>query len=161
MASNPTFIENSNGSIPKDDRGLRLMNERLRKTPPEPDISQGSCIISLRHTSLGLVRGRFDRESYMVDVYNWVGSLYPNPKYFELRDRPSKVVDSKEKVEACKDVLSMFPVDSQVVPTKNSELHEKDDSVYDVGDEEAGRFFESFRKPYGLEKDSIAVDGSC
>ena len=73
----------------------------------------------------------------MVDVYNGVGSLCPNPKYFELRDRPNNIVDSKEKVEACKDVLFMFPVDSQVVPTENSELHEKDDSVYDIGNEDA------------------------
>lgn len=55
----------------------------------------------------------------------------------------------------------MFPVDSQVVPTENSELHEKDDRVYHIGNEEADRFFESFKEPYGLEKDSIAVDGSC
>ena len=96
----------------------------------------------------------------MVDVYNWIGLLCPNPKYFELRDRPSKVVDSKEKVKACKDVLLMFPVDSQVLHTENSELHKKDNSVYDIDDEEADRFFESFREPYGLEKDSIVVDGS-
>ena len=96
----------------------------------------------------------------MVDAYNWVGSLCPNPKYFEFSDCPNKVVDSKEKVEACKDVLFMFPVDSQVVPTGNSKLYEKDNSVYDVGDEEADRFFKSFRQPYGLEKDSIAVDAS-
>ena len=55
----------------------------------------------------------------------------------------------------------MFLVDLQVVPTENSKLHEKDDSVYDIDDEAADRFFESFREPYGLEKDSIAVDGSC
>ena len=97
----------------------------------------------------------------MVDAYNWVGSLCPNPKHFEFSDCPNKVVDSKEKVEACKDVLFMFPVDSQVVPTGNSKLYEKDNSVYDVGDEEADRFFKSFRQPYGLEKDSIAVDASC
>ena len=102
-----------------------------------------------------------DRESLMVDVYNWVGSLCLSPKYFEHRDCPNKIVDSKEKVEACKHVLFMFPVDSKVVPIENSELHEKDDSVYDIGDEETDRFFESFRKPYGLEKDSIAVEGSC
>ena len=96
----------------------------------------------------------------MVDVYNWIGLLCPNPKYFELRDRLSKVVDSKEKVKACKDVLLMFPVDSQVLHTENSELHKKDNSVYDIDDEEADRFFESFREPYGLEKDSIVVDGS-
>ena len=69
-ASNLTYIGNSNESIPKDDDGLRLMNERLRKTPLEPDISQDSCIISVRHTSLGLDRRLFDRESLLVDVYN-------------------------------------------------------------------------------------------
>ena len=55
-ASNVTYIENSNEGIPKDDDGLRLMNQRLRKTSLEPDISQGPCVISVRHTSLGLVR---------------------------------------------------------------------------------------------------------
>ena len=33
----------------------------------------------------------------MVDAYNWVGLLCPNPKYFEFSDCPNKVVDSKEK----------------------------------------------------------------
>lgn len=47
------------------------------------------------------------------------------------------------------------------MPTENSELHEKDDSVYHIGHEEADRFFESFKEPYGLEKDSIAVERSC
>lgn len=159
--SNLTYIENNNESIPNDDNGLRLMNERLRKAPLEPDKSQGLYIISVRHTSLGLVQRLFDRESLTVDVYKWVGSLCPYPKYFELRGCPNKVADSKEKVEACEDVLFMFPDDSQVVPTESSELHEKDDSVYHIGDEEADRFFESFKEPYGLEKDSITVDGSC
>ena len=109
-AANLTYIENSWESIPKDDDGLRLMNERLRrKTPLEPDISQGPCVISVRHTSFGLVRRLFDKESLMVDVYNWVGSLCQNPKYFELRDRPNKVVDSKKKVEACNDILFNVP----------------------------------------------------
>lgn len=55
-ASNLTYIENSNKSISKDDDGLRFINERLRKTTIEPDISEGPCIISVRHISLGLVR---------------------------------------------------------------------------------------------------------
>ena len=137
------------------------MNERLRKTPLESDISQGPSVISVRHTSLDVVRRLFDRESLMVNVYNWTGSLCLYPQYFGLRNRPNKVVDSKEKVEACQDVLFMFPVDLKAAPTESSKVHEKDDSVYDIGDEKADRFFESFREPYGLEKDSIAVGGSC
>ena len=88
------------------------MNERLRKTPLEVNKSQSLYIISVRHTSLGLVQRLFGRGSLTVDAYNWVGSLCPYPKYFELRDCPNKVADSKERVEACKDVLFMFPVDS-------------------------------------------------
>ena len=138
------------------------MNERLRKENASgTGYKSGSMCNFSKAFQLGLVRRLFDRESLMVDVYNWAGSLCPNPKYFELRDHSNKVVDSNEKVEACKDVLFMFPVDSQVVPTENSELHEKDDSVYDIGYEEADRFFESCREPYGLEKDSIAVDATC
>ena len=103
-ASSLTYIENNNESIPKDDNGLRLMNERLRKTTLEANKSQSLYIISVRHTSLGLVQRLFDRGSLAVDVYNWVGSLCPYPKYFELRDCPNKVADSKERVKACKDV---------------------------------------------------------
>ena len=30
---------------------IKLMNKRKEKTPKEPDISQGPCVISVRHVS--------------------------------------------------------------------------------------------------------------
>ena len=65
---------------------IELMNKRKKKTPKEPDIYQGPCVISVRHVSRGLIRRLFERESLMIGVYNWVDSLSPKPKYFELRN---------------------------------------------------------------------------
>ena len=51
-AANLTYVENSWESIPEGDDGLKLMNERLRKTPLEMNICQGPCVISVRYISL-------------------------------------------------------------------------------------------------------------
>ena len=93
-------------------------------------------------------------------ISNISDELAPKKTLLECIKVNRRTNNTKSTVKSKVHVLFMFPVDSQVVPTKNSELREKD-SVYDIGDEEADRFFESFREPYGLEKDSIAVDGSC
>ena len=60
---------------------IELMNKRKEKTPKEPDISQGPCVISVRHVSRGNTCCLFERESLMMDIYNWVGSLNPKTKY--------------------------------------------------------------------------------
>ena len=96
-ASGENVSSNSLGPITYKNAGeeqecIELMNKRKEKTPKEPDKSQGPCVISVRHVSFGLIRRLFDRESLMIDVYNWVGSLSPKPKYFELRNLPNYVV---------------------------------------------------------------------
>ena len=48
--ANPENIESSFQNTQKGDNYLMLMNERLRKTPLELDISQGPCVISVNHT---------------------------------------------------------------------------------------------------------------
>ena len=96
-ASGENVSSNSLGPITYKNAGeeqecIELMNKRKEKTPKESDKSQGPCVISVRHVSFGLIRRLFDRESLMIDVYNWVGSLSPKPKYFELRNLPNYVV---------------------------------------------------------------------
>lgn len=110
---------NSLGSITYEDAEeeqecIELMNKRKEKTPEEPDVSQEPCVISVRHVSRGLIRCLFDRESLMIDVYNWVGSLSSKPKYFEIRKLPNYVVSKRETVEHCKDVLHMYEIDAPV-----------------------------------------------
>ena len=71
----------------EEQKWIELINKRKEKTPKEPDISQGPCVISVRHVLHGLIRCFLNRESLMFDVYNCLGSLSPQPKYFKLRNK--------------------------------------------------------------------------
>ena len=126
---------------------IELVNKRNEKTPKEPDISQGTYVISVRHVSRGLIRRLFERESLMMDVYNWVGSLSPEPKYFELRNLPNYVVSKTETVEHCKDVLHMYAIDGPVESLEDRDSQKQRSNVSDTGDEETDLLFETFKPP--------------
>ena len=97
-------------------------------------------MISVRHVSRGLIHRLFERESLMMDVYNWVGSLSPKPKYFELRNLPSYAVSKTETVEHCKDVLHMYAIDAPVKSLEDRNSQKERSNVFDIGDEETDRF---------------------
>ena len=46
---------------------IELMNKRKVKSHKEPDVSQGSCVISVKHESCDLICCFFHRESLMID----------------------------------------------------------------------------------------------
>ena len=97
-------------------------------------------MISVRHVSRGLIHRLFERESLMMDVYNWVGSLSPEPKYFELRNLPNYVVSKTETVEHCKDVLHMYAIDAPVKSLEDRNSQKERSNAFDIGDEETDRF---------------------
>ena len=117
--------------------------------------------MSVRHVSLGLIRHLFDRESLMIDVYNWVGSLSPKPKYFELRNLPDYVVSKIETAEHCKDVLHMYEIDAPVQSFEDRDSQEERSNTFDIGDEETDCFFETFKAPDDLEGEVAAVETDC
>ena len=91
-------------------------------------------MISLRHVSRVLIRRVFERESLMMDVYNWVDSSSPKPKYFELRNLPNYVVPNTETVEHCKDVFHMYEIDAPVESLEDRDFSRNDTSVIWAGE---------------------------
>ena len=96
----------------------------------------------------------------MIDVY-WVGSLSPKPKYFELKNLPNYVVSKTETVEHCKDVLHVYEIDAPVQSLEDRDSQEERSNVFDIGDEETDRFFETFKVPDDLEGEVAAVETNC
>ena len=117
--------------------------------------------MSVRHLSFGLIRRLFDRESLMINVYNWVGSLSPKPKYFELRNLPNYVVSKTETAEHCKDVLHMYEIDAPVQSLEDRDSQGERSNTFDIGDEETDRFTETFKAPDDLEGEVAAVETDC
>lgn len=61
-----------------------LRRARKRKVPSEPDPSDPHVQVSVRHLTLGVQTRKFSNSCEVSAVYNWIGSLNPNPEHFTL-----------------------------------------------------------------------------
>ena len=57
---------------------------RASRVPPEPKQTEPGVVIHVQHPSLSDVKRKFHHSSKMTEVYDWVGSLAEEPKYFTL-----------------------------------------------------------------------------
>ena len=118
-------------------------------------------MISLRHVSRSLIHRLFERESLIINVYNWVGSLSPKPKYFKLRNLLNYVVSKTETVEHCKDVLHTYAIDAPVELLEDRDSQKDRSNVFDIQDEKTDQFFETFKLRDDLEVELAAVETDC
>ena len=63
-----------------------LMEQRKSRLIPELDLLEDHVVVSVRHTTRGIVRGLFLAEHTMNVVYDWIGSLQEFSMYFNLID---------------------------------------------------------------------------
>ena len=61
-----------------------LMEQRKSRLIPEPGLLEDHVVVSVRHTTRGIVRRLFLAEHTMNVVYDWIGSLQELPMYFDL-----------------------------------------------------------------------------
>eukprot|EP00111_Clytia_hemisphaerica_P012158 TCONS_00035701-protein len=80
---------------------IRRQNIRRNNVPEEPSLMEDSTLIFVRHPTQGMKHRLFLSKSKMEDVYNWVGSLSPEPELFHLLHGLNNelIVDTNEKVE--------------------------------------------------------------
>ena len=72
-------------STPSSVSGSLLRQSRRRAlVPKEPSLLDDTTIVFITHPNLGRIQRLFLSTSKMEEVYNWVGSLSPNPDLFNL-----------------------------------------------------------------------------
>ena len=63
------------------ERSLSLQQIRKNRVPQEPDIQEDHIVMSIRHSALATRRRIFRSDAKMNNVYDWVGSLSPEPMF--------------------------------------------------------------------------------
>ena len=71
-------------TIPNFEQAQRIGFIRQARVIPKLEIYQESIVASVRHVTLGLIRKLFPKKNTMNTVYDWVGSLFDFPVFFEL-----------------------------------------------------------------------------
>ena len=66
-------------------RRKKLREERAARVLPVPSIIlHPATVVQVRHIPLGLVNCIFKDDSIMQNVYDWIGNLQEEPKFFSL-----------------------------------------------------------------------------
>ena len=65
-------------------KALKLPEKRKLRVQKEPNNSEKTVNLAVRHPELGMQRRQFREDSTMNCVYDWIGSLSPEPVYFGL-----------------------------------------------------------------------------
>ena len=66
------------------ERSLSLQQIRKNRVPQEPDIQEDHIVMPIRHSALATRRRIFRSDAKMNNVYDWVGSLSPEPMFFKF-----------------------------------------------------------------------------
>ena len=96
----------------KGENAAVLMEQRKSRLIPEPDLLEDHVVISVRHTTRGIVRRLFLAEHTMNVLYDWIGSLQELPMYFNLIDFKGDILKPFESVGDVKSVLNMAECDN-------------------------------------------------
>ena len=74
-------IERMKNEVTKSDS---IHKSRCERVPEEPSINDEHAMVSVRHTTLGVVSRRFSRSCQISSLYDWIGSLCRYPAHFNL-----------------------------------------------------------------------------
>ena len=85
-----------------------IQQQRKELVPPEPSLSTEHVVLSVRHSEFGTVRRIFSENSLFNSVYNWIGSLAPQPLHFGLLLDGQEIPQWKTVSEYGKVVLNML-----------------------------------------------------
>ena len=125
------------------------MEQRKSRLITVPDLLEDHVVVSVRHTTRGIVRRLFLAEHTMNVVYDWIGSLQELPMYFNL-DFKGDILKPFESVGDVKSFLNMAECDNPPSLEEDEEITMSGfsasesilvkDSAYDIGNEETQRF---------------------
>ena len=75
------IIEKSNIN---NEKATRIRNARCKRELPDPSASEGKFMVSVRHSTLGILRRSFTQQATAYAAYGGVGSLNDYLIYFKL-----------------------------------------------------------------------------
>ena len=70
----------------EEGRLMSIMQARSQRLLPEPTLDEAHVFIFVRHPHLGTKSRLFHENAVFQLVYDWIGSLAPEPENFEIRD---------------------------------------------------------------------------
>ena len=100
----------------KDSKDLQLARAE-RVFPEVEDLSLPHSTVIVRHTSLGPKGRLFNVSSTFQQVYDWIGSLSPHPKYYQILSYDGKVMEPNAPVESGS--YNMLPTSEPIPLTPN------------------------------------------
>lgn len=98
--------------LEKEEHLISRQNARKLLVPPEPCLTEECAVIAVNHVTLGRQKRLFYCDSYIEDVYNWIGSLAPEPELFQLcisaPDQGICVLNPNDKVRKAEQQILMM-----------------------------------------------------
>ena len=95
---------------------------------PEPDLTDDCVLVVVNHMTLGRKERFFLSSENCESIYNWVGSLAPEPELFRVSMAPNIVIQPDWEISKVdRNVLVMFGIDSSdftmdIYMNKNEDL---------------------------------------
>ena len=102
----------------------KLRKERESKVIAIPEMDEDHLVVCVNHPQAGMLKRIFRSTDLFQNIYDWVGSLYHLPDYFELSKITGEIIFPSESVsKAEKSVLYMQERDDPL------SLHENDSEI--------------------------------
>ena len=102
----------------------KLRKERESRVIAMPELDVDHLLVCVNHPKAGMLKRIFRSTDLFQNIYDWVGSLYHLPEYFELCKVPGEIIfpsESVSKAEKCvlymqerNDPLSLHENDSEI-----------------------------------------------
>ena len=122
-------------AIVEEAAAIILQNKRKSGVREEPDLREENLVISIRHPHLGTQRRIFRVESTFNEVYDWVGSLSPEPKFFSLccRNTTDHAIEPSEPIKGYEKIVLV--IEERDIPLLNEPEGEIAFTGYGVKDD--------------------------
>ena len=102
----------------------KLRKERESRAIAMPELDVDHLLVCVNHPKAGMLKRIFRSTDLFQNIYDWVGSLYHLPDYFELSKITGEIIFPSESVsKAEKSVLYMQERDDPL------SLHENDSEI--------------------------------
>ena len=82
----------------------KLGKERESRVIAMPELDEDHLLVCVNHPKAGMLKRIFRSTDLFQNIYDWVGSLYHLPEYFELSKVPGEIIfpsESVSKAENC------------------------------------------------------------
>ena len=117
-------------------RNEKIRKERESRVIAIPEMDEDHLVVCVNHPQAEMLKRIFQSTDLFQNIYDWVGSLYHLPEYFELSNVTGEIIlpsESISKAEKC--VLYMQERDAlyhfmRMIPKSNLQIKHQSGSNY-------------------------------